>query len=264
MADESAITRIERLTAVPIQPKYHFYTYKMILIIEGGLHIAFANRSYSAGPGSLICFSNFEVHSMRIMSQRYDRYLLLMEPDKCNLILKDPKLLTIFRNPITFNNIFDVSDNPEIPRYFEMMLNERKTADQYSNKFLDSLLYQLVVTIYREYSPRFPNVNEKIAIVVYEAQMYIDLHFTEELRIADIAKELYISASYLTHRFKAITGYTPMEYLKLKRLSYAHDLLMHSEITVTDTAYKSGFPDVNNFIKMFKKQYSVTPKQIRK
>ena len=264
MADESAITRIERLTDVPIQPKYHFYTYKMILIIEGELHIAFANRSYSAGPGSLICFSNFEVHSMRIMSQRYDRYLLLMDPDKCNLILKDPKLLTIFRNPISFNNIFDIANNPEIPRYFEMMLFERKTADQYSSQLMDSLLYQLIVAIYREYSPRFPNVNDKISIVVYEAQMYIDLHFTEELHIADIAKQLYISASYLTHRFKDITGYTPMEYLKLKRLSYAHDLLMHSEITVTDTAYKSGFPDVNNFIKMFKKQYSVTPKQIRK
>ncbi|MGN1249678.1 MAG: helix-turn-helix domain-containing protein, partial [Candidatus Spyradocola sp.] len=54
-------------------------------------------------------------------------------------------------------------------------------------------------------------------------------------------------------------GYSPKQYIKLLRLSYARELMETTDLPVTDVAVKCGFADVNNFIRAFRQTYSVPP-----
>ena len=73
----------------------------------------------------------------------------------------------------------------------------------------------------------------------------------------------YISLFYLSHSFKKLTGYSPKQYLLLTRMSYARELLITTDTAVKVITDQCGFNDVNNFIRVFKREYQMTPKQYR-
>jgi AraC-like DNA-binding protein len=57
---------------------------------------------------------------------------------------------------------------------------------------------------------------------------------------------------------------TVKEYVLDKKLEKAKLLLKTSELSVTEIANKTGFPDYNNFIQRFKKSVGTTPLKYRK
>jgi len=98
---------------------------------------------------------------------------------------------------------------------------------------------------------------------MYEIEKYIDAHFLERIQIREVAESFFVSPGYLAHCFKSCVGYTPMQYLMLNRLSYARELLRQVDMPIGVVAFRSGFSDVNNFMKSFKKRYGITPKTAR-
>ena len=240
------------------------YLYKMIYIMDGRIKISFDDRSYDVGPNSFVLLSTFEKHSIQILKKPYVRYFIAVSPKEFDLLVKDPQILSIFKNPITINNVFDVTDiAPTLANSLSEILFENNIADEYSEQLIKDLMYKIIINIFRNYVSRFPKAMSHNQAQIYEVQKYIDQHFTEKLMIDDIAKNFYMSNSWLTHSFKNQTGYSPKEYITLSRLSYAKDLLYSSDNTINQIAYLSGFSDVNNFIKSFKKQYSITPKKMQ-
>jgi AraC-like DNA-binding protein len=69
---------------------------------------------------------------------------------------------------------------------------------------------------------------------------------------------------YLSRLFKKVSGYTFKEYLILQRIANAKSLLVYTDYNVTQICMKSGFNNVNHFIRTFKKQEGITPYQYRK
>lgn len=54
---------------------------------------------------------------------------------------------------------------------------------------------------------------------------------------------------------------TPAEYINHERLKYACTLLSTDEHNVTEVSYKLSFSSLSHFIKLFKEQLGITPKQ---
>lgn len=109
----------------------------------------------------------------------------------------------------------------------------------------------------------FPIIQKTISKDVYEIQKYIDRHFMEDIKISELAKRNHISQYYLSHSFKKLCGYSPKQYLLMTRLSFARELLTITDCSIKEIAYKCCFNDVNNFIRVFKREYNMTPKQYR-
>jgi transcriptional regulator, araC family (arabinose-binding/dimerisation), putative len=64
--------------------------------------------------------------------------------------------------------------------------------------------------------------------------------------------------------FKKQLGISCMEYIIQYRLKKAAHLLQHSDQAIIDIASQSGFNNLSNFNRQFKKYYQVTPSQYRK
>ena len=60
-------------------------------------------------------------------------------------------------------------------------------------------------------------------------------------------------------KVKGITGFSPNELIKIKRLKKAAELLLAGEFTVSEVSYKVGFEDPFYFSKCFKSQYNCSP-----
>lgn len=93
---------------------------------------------------------------------------------------------------------------------------------------------------------------------------FIDTFMGQALTLETIAKEAGISVTHLNRQFKEALGMTVGQYLAYCRSRKAAELLAYSDLTVQEISAYVGYLDNNYFVKVFKRQYHVTPTEYRK
>ena len=95
-------------------------------------------------------------------------------------------------------------------------------------------------------------------------QAVVDERLTDsDLSVEDIASELALSRVQLYRKVKAVTGCTPVDLLRKSRLTKARQLLVESDLTVSEIAYRVGFTSPSYFTKCFKDEYGTVPGEAR-
>lgn len=93
---------------------------------------------------------------------------------------------------------------------------------------------------------------------------YIDGHFAESsLSVTEIADNMQISTSYMQAYFKKHKNTTLTRYITQKRVDYAKQMLLNTNLTISTIAVKAGFTDPLYFGKIFKKNEGITPSKYR-
>jgi DNA-binding response OmpR family regulator len=82
-----------------------------------------------------------------------------------------------------------------------------------------------------------------------------------DFSVEKLSSEVGISRAHLYNKLLALTGKTPIEYIRIMRIRRAAQLLEKSQLTVMEVAYKVGFNDPRYFTKHFKSEYQLTPTQ---
>lgn len=100
--------------------------------------------------------------------------------------------------------------------------------------------------------------------IAASAKRYIENHFSQPLRLCDIAKSVGLSSTYFHNLFTSATGTTPHQYLINCRISNAKKMLWDTEIGLVEIAEKSGFGNQQYLNKIFKKETGFTPGMYRK
>lgn len=97
-----------------------------------------------------------------------------------------------------------------------------------------------------------------------EAVSYIDANFQrEDISLNRVAKEVNISANYLSAVFSQELGTTFVEYLTAKRMEKARELLRTSGLRSGEVAVAVGYKDPHYFSFLFKKTQGCTPRDYR-
>ena len=78
-----------------------------------------------------------------------------------------------------------------------------------------------------------------------------------------IAEELGLSPVYLSELFKQQTGITFRTHLLQARMGAAVRLLKDPTLKVYEVSYQVGYNKVEHFVKLFKKEYGMTPSEYR-
>lgn len=89
---------------------------------------------------------------------------------------------------------------------------------------------------------------------------YIMQHLEQaELSVEEMAEEMCMSSSKLLRKLKAIIGKSPNEYLRIKRLKRASELLQSKKYSIAEISLLVGFGSPTYFSSCFKKQFGITP-----
>ncbi|MDO4970862.1 MAG: two-component regulator propeller domain-containing protein [Bacteroidales bacterium] len=79
-----------------------------------------------------------------------------------------------------------------------------------------------------------------------------------------LAELAYMSRSSLHRKIKAITGTSPTDFIKLIRLKKASELIAEGSYRVGEVCYMVGINSPSYFIRLFQKQFGLTPKEFEK
>lgn len=93
---------------------------------------------------------------------------------------------------------------------------------------------------------------------------YIDSNYTQEISLDLLSQISHLNKYYLAHVFTSQFGCSPINYLCEVRLHAATDLLIGTDLNITDVAQSSGFSSLSYFAQAFQKRYGMTASAYRK
>lgn len=96
-----------------------------------------------------------------------------------------------------------------------------------------------------------------------KAQEYIAANFKGEIRLPVLAKMAGMSPSSFSRFFKLRTGRSISDYIIGIRLDVASRELVTTQTPIAEICFNSGFNNVSNFNRIFKKNKGYTPKEFR-
>lgn len=101
---------------------------------------------------------------------------------------------------------------------------------------------------------------EKLARVL----AYIDSNIERNMTIQELAGIAYVHPNYLIRLFKQQVGSPPIQYILIKKINKAKELLIGTSSSVSEIALQVGFSDLFYFSKQFKKNVGLNPSEYRK
>lgn len=93
---------------------------------------------------------------------------------------------------------------------------------------------------------------------------YMESNFTQNLNLKTLSKQTGRSLSSFKLDFKKEFNTTPMKWLLNRRLMYANHLILTSNDSISNIAYKSGFTNISHFSRVYKEKYGSSPIEKRK
>lgn len=178
----------------------------------------------------------------------------------CQKVKRDRVSLYEFR--ILYNDMFQLlsseckGDKLLLDRFYNVFaLSQCMNMDEFHSLLLDASLMVLDNQVDRTL---------KEGSIVDEAISYMRKNYRDpELTMNSLAAYLQISSVVLSIEFKNEMEIEPSRYLNNLRMEEAKRLLRETELMIKDISSAVGYEDVGSFIRRFRKQTGVTPKQYR-
>ncbi len=115
-----------------------------------------------------------------------------------------------------------------------------------------------------EDSPGWLRLPAKVPERLLRAMGYIEQNLPNPLYLEDIARQACLSKYHFCRIFKKHMGVTPIQFMLNRRIDRAKLLLRRAEFTISSVAIRTGFCDLSEFNKQFKKATGITPSAYRK
>lgn len=98
---------------------------------------------------------------------------------------------------------------------------------------------------------------------IIQCMDYIHYHLHEQIVVSELADMVQLNESYLSVLFKRETGVNITEYVILKRMEAAENMLKYSEYSLTEISDILHFSSYSHFARTFRKYYNMSPKVYR-
>ncbi len=144
---------------------------------------------------------------------------------------------------------------------FRLSENFILQIESYSD--VDQLAFWISDIVRRFIVQAFDLAQVKHSDVVFKITNYIKKNCAEKLTLDSLAKEVYLSKSYLSSIFKQETGMSLTSYITKVRIEKSKKLLLEDCISLAIISSQCGFKDQSYFTKVFKKETGVSPKRFR-
>ena len=153
----------------------------------------------------------------------------------------------------------------QIVHIYKCNLHHIEACLPYLSALLSCLLYETErLMLPEQYKNSYHNAPVELANQIMPAALYLQDHFTEQVRIMDLNALCYISSSHLRRGFSAVYGISPSEFMHQLRVNLACSLLSKTKDSILSVATQCGYLTVSSLNRQFQKFMHMTPMEYRK
>lgn len=253
---------------------HHHVEYELSLIISGCGRYS-AKKEYPISEGDVFFYKNSEPHcitdiadgGMHILnvhlSPQYFRQLASLGRDENFGI-------GFLQTEFPSNKLSDFLSSEDAREVSTLLHKIHHELDEKREGFLlmvETCITSVLILIARSATARPAarvGTTHTSGELIFNSAAYIDLHFAESLSLSELAAAVNLERTYFSCLFKRIIGLSPWEYISIKRVEKAIELLRTTNMNVLDIAVTCGFNNTANFNKIFKRYAGSTPKSLRR
>lgn len=218
--------------------------YQLILTVSGEAHIWYDGAEYLSTAGTAMIVDCRLPHAYHVMPGKVWEYK--------HIHFHAPQGQALLSQCLGFT-----AHSGRSEQFFDELIayanHESRTAPFVYSNIIGNILTELLEQREKE------KTSAEDGVQMTEIARYLREHFEQDLSVADVAQQYYLSVYHLIKSFKRYYGETPHQYLTRYRINRAKELLLMGH-TVEDTAFACGFGSLNNFYRAFKMSCSTTPR----
>ncbi|MBZ4189413.1 helix-turn-helix domain-containing protein [Niabella beijingensis] len=99
--------------------------------------------------------------------------------------------------------------------------------------------------------------------IIYNFQLLVESNLYRQTPVAFYAKELGVSANYLSILCNKVLKTSALAFIHHRRLVKAKQLLQENDVPIKEIAYELGFNEYSHFSTFFKTKTGISPKQYK-
>ena len=255
--------------------QYHCHDYYELYIhIRGGEYMGVDNRLFQLKPNQVFILPPFCMHGLSCTKEmrNYERSYLNLSPEvmrvlSCGQIDLDQFFRSHTSGGVCTYQLTDQDASQYVAWIRRIRDNQIKHADENDafHRFENyTLLMNILNLLCRTMHSSEPVEGENFGnSIIQEILDYINNHYTQPIRIENLARSFGVSVSWLSHEFTRFTNRSVYDYVLYRRVMLARQQML-GDASLNDIAYQCGFNDYSNFLRSFTKIAGVSPSRYRK
>ena len=252
--------------------QFHCHDYfEFYIHIRGGEYMGVENRVYPLSPNQLFVLPPISMHGLSYTTEmkNYERAYLNLAPEVLRVLgcgQIDPEAL--FRQHTAGHVCTYQLSSADADTFVSCIRNIRENQSRKSDpveRLGDyAMMISLLNVVCRTMRRADPVEGEVFgSSIIQEILDYINNHYTQPIRIENLARSFGVSVSYLSHEFARFTNRSVYDYVLYRRVMLARQQMLGTA-SLNDIAYQCGFNDYSNFLRSFTRIVGMSPSQYRK
>lgn len=223
------------------------------VLIEGDVSFMVENSLYKVESGDVIITKPNEMHNCILNTNSTHKHMCFWFDPTCSYIFDN-----LLSHPFGVGN--KISPSKKDKERLTQIYDEIKKAYEDDNDLRRFYLFLEMIDLYK--SSVNLTSHKALPLLLKEILDDINVNFAQIKTLSYFTEKFFISQSTLNRLFKQHLHTSPKMYLETKRLSQARIYLKEGK-SVIQSSILSGFDNYSNFIRLFKKRFSITPKEYK-
>jgi len=240
--------------------------YRIAITVTGSLHMQVGLNKYDHRPGTLSFTFPNQTFSTSNVSDDASGYYMFFSAEFLNEIIPSVKIADEFPfYDISGTPVFQI-ENEELENILALVMNINKELQRQKfgcDKAIKMYVYLLLLEAKRSYQRQNMGNAESFLLDSYKLinrfRKLVAQHYLNKRQVNDYAQMLGVSSNHLNKTVKENTGKTASEIIKEMILQEAKSLLLYTDNSVAEIAYRLDFPDPASFSRFFKTITNETP-----
>ncbi len=244
---------------------------ELLYVNEGSYFVTLDDESYTVEKGDLILFRSAAVHHVMSGEASRNSYYVIKIPPSFFIGFsgRDTAVRYSMRFALNGKNqkcLWRRSElqGGELQRILDALINEYEAQRYASEVAMKLKIMELLLEILRDGREESTQINDRSAEVTYNVMSYVQKNYAEDIDEKSLARSFGMSYSYFSRSFKRVTGMTFREYLNRTRISKAEQLLLKTDISISEVAIACGYNSISYFISIYRTLTGRTPYQAKR
>jgi len=157
--------------------------------------------------------------------------------------------------------------DPGICEIAQQVLGEIENPGIGTRLFADTMARSLALVLIRRHSTASgAEIAQRIEMTARQLRLatdYIESHLDHDLTLDSISAAPEMSPFRFARAFRKATGQSPRQYVIMRRVERAKELLRSTDMDIVDVANQVGFSTQSHFTTVFGRRCGTTPKRYR-
>lgn len=253
----------------PSDQPSHFETHthsavEIIMPSHGVSVVSLPDREYRVKADEILIIPSNTFHEVT-EDDDILRYLILFEPAPLFSLVDMQQSYPITQHPVYLQNQSET--HMEIARLLNQLVDCYFQQKPMWNTRCYACLLQVYARLAEELALNVVPAEEERRLIdpqiMNMAVSYIGDHYMEEISLEQVAAFTGYSRYYFSRAFKNYFGISYSDYLMVKRINEAVNLLVNTDKPVGEVATEAGFGSIATFNRVFRNHKNCTPTRYR-